>query len=308
MDSISGDLGPSLSKDGLAGVCVEFAWSSLSPGRWNTQGQTWWRECNGFEGPTRCGSTGNKSCFGGDAKVKEQRLDAVVSEDILDDMIQCAPTFPCYLMTGYLSDSVQQRTCLLAALAALTMLGGAGQAADYIIGADLSFLKQAEERGAVFQDQGQAKPGLRLFKDHGYNWVRLRLFHTPTNLPNNLAYTIASASDAKKLGFEFLLNYHYSDTWALPGDARRAARVPRRSEPAGPEHTQPPGHRHLLVGAGRHGWTAQPRLLRQRRQRAAGDRCFRPVHPEMKGDTKPARPGAGAGDSQTGDVGLRLLA
>jgi len=148
--------------------------------------------------------------------VKEQRLDAVVSEDILDDMIQCAPTFPCYLMTGYLSDSVQQRTYLLAALAALTMLGGAGQAADYIIGADLSFLKQAEERGAVFQDQGQAKPGLRLFKDHGYNWVRLRLFHTPTNLPNNLAYTIASASDAKKLGFEFLLNYHYSDTWADP--------------------------------------------------------------------------------------------
>ena len=216
LDRISGDLGPSPPKEGLAGVCVVLAGPWFSPGRWNAQGQTWWRECIGFEGPTRCGSTGNKSCFGGDAKVKEQRLDAVVSEDILDDMIQCAPTFLCYLMTGYLSDSVQQRTCLLAALAALTMLGGAGQAADYIIGADLSFLKQAEERGAVFQDQGQAKPGLRLFKDHGYNWVRLRLFHTPTNLPNNLAYTIASASDAKKLGFEFLLNYHYSDTWADP--------------------------------------------------------------------------------------------
>ena len=25
-----------------------------------------------------------------------------------------------------------------------------------------------------------AKPGLQIFKDHGYNWIRLRLFHTPT--------------------------------------------------------------------------------------------------------------------------------
>jgi arabinogalactan endo-1,4-beta-galactosidase len=90
-------------------------------------------------------------------------------------------------------------------------------AADYAIGADLSFLKQAEEGGTVFKDNGQAKPGLQIFSDHGYNWIRLRLFHTPTRLPNNLDYTIALAKEAKKLGFKFLLNYHYSDTWADPG-------------------------------------------------------------------------------------------
>ena len=89
-------------------------------------------------------------------------------------------------------------------------------AADYAVGADLSFLKQAEDRGAVFKDDGQAKPGLAIFKDHGYNWIRLRLFHTPTQLPNNLEYTIALAKDAKKHGFKFLLDYHYSDTWADP--------------------------------------------------------------------------------------------
>jgi arabinogalactan endo-1,4-beta-galactosidase len=88
--------------------------------------------------------------------------------------------------------------------------------ADYAIGADLSFLKQAEERGTVFKEGGEAKPGLQIFKDHGYNWIRLRLFHTPTRLPNNLEYTIALAKDAKKLGYKFLLNYHYSDTWADP--------------------------------------------------------------------------------------------
>ena len=86
------------------------------------------------------------------------------------------------------------------------------RAADYAIGADLSFLKQAEDRGTVFRDDGQAKSGLQIFKDHGYGWIRLRLFHTPTRLPNDLDYTIASAREARKLGFKFLLNYHYSDT------------------------------------------------------------------------------------------------
>jgi arabinogalactan endo-1,4-beta-galactosidase len=90
-------------------------------------------------------------------------------------------------------------------------------AADYAIGADLSFLKQAEDRGTVFKDSNEVKPGLQIFKDHGYNWIRLRLFHTPMQLPNNLEYTIALTQDAKKLGYKFLLNYHYSDTWADPG-------------------------------------------------------------------------------------------
>lgn len=101
---------------------------------------------------------------------------------------------------------------LLAGLAAVQT-----RAADFAIGADLSFLKQAEDRGTVFKENGQPKPGLEIFKDHGYNWIRLRLFHTPTTLPNNLAYTIATAQAAKKLGFKFLLDYHYSDTWADPG-------------------------------------------------------------------------------------------
>jgi arabinogalactan endo-1,4-beta-galactosidase len=87
---------------------------------------------------------------------------------------------------------------------------------DYAIGADVSVLRQAETNGVVFKDNNQAKPGLQIFKDHGYNWIRLRVFHTPTRLPNDLNYTIALARDAKKLGFKFLLDFHYSDTWADP--------------------------------------------------------------------------------------------
>jgi len=87
---------------------------------------------------------------------------------------------------------------------------------DYAIGADLSFLRAAEAHGTVFKEAGQPKPGLQLFRDHGYTWIRLRLFHTPTQLPNDLAYTIALAREAKALGYKFLLDFHYSDTWADP--------------------------------------------------------------------------------------------
>ena len=89
-------------------------------------------------------------------------------------------------------------------LSAQFLFSGAAKAADYAIGADLSFLKQAEAQGAVFKDHGQAKPGLAIFRDHGYNWIRLRLFHTPSRLPNNLEYTVALAKDAREQGFRFL--------------------------------------------------------------------------------------------------------
>ena len=89
-------------------------------------------------------------------------------------------------------------------------------AEEFAVGADLSFLTAAEEDGREFKDNGVHKPGLQIFKDHGYNWIRLRLFHTPTELPNDLDYTIALAKAAKEQGFKFLLNYHYSDTWADP--------------------------------------------------------------------------------------------
>jgi len=97
------------------------------------------------------------------------------------------------------------------------IMSSTSRAQSYAIGADLSFLKQAEDNGFVFKENGEAKPGIQIFKDHGYNWIRLRLFHTPTRLPNGLEYTIALAKDAKRQGFNFLLDYHYSDTWADPG-------------------------------------------------------------------------------------------
>lgn len=102
---------------------------------------------------------------------------------------------------------------------ALGICGLPAHASEFAFGADLSFLKQAEDRGNVFKDGTNALPGLQIFKNHGYNWIRLRIFVEPVsnNLPNNLAYTLALAKDAKQLGYKFLLDFHYANSWADPG-------------------------------------------------------------------------------------------
>jgi arabinogalactan endo-1,4-beta-galactosidase len=88
----------------------------------------------------------------------------------------------------------------------------------YAFGADVSFLPQAEQSGVVLKDNGVAKPGLQILHDHGYNWIRMRVFVDPaaarTHLPNDLAYSIALAKRAKALGFKVEVGFHYSDTWS----------------------------------------------------------------------------------------------
>ena len=110
---------------------------------------------------------------------------------------------------------IRRATALVLLLGALAPVRPVA-ADEYAVGADLSFLADAEAHGKTFKDRGEVKPGLAIFRDHGYNWIRLRLFHSPTELPNNLDYTIALAKDAKQRGFNLLLNFHYSDTWADP--------------------------------------------------------------------------------------------
>jgi arabinogalactan endo-1,4-beta-galactosidase len=84
------------------------------------------------------------------------------------------------------------------------------------LGVDVSFLPKAEHDGTIFKDDGHPADGLAILRNHGYGWVRLRLFNNPTTLPNDLAYTIAEAKKAKALGMGFLLDFHYSDDWADP--------------------------------------------------------------------------------------------
>src|SRR5688572_3055567 len=101
------------------------------------------------------------------------------------------------------------RRAILVGLLAFVTLAEAAEH-EYAVGADVSFLRQVEQQGVKFRENGVPKPGLDILRDHGYGWVRLRLFNSPHSLPNNLEYTIALARDAKQRGMKFLLNYHYS--------------------------------------------------------------------------------------------------
>jgi len=105
---------------------------------------------------------------------------------------------------------------LLAACASISTL-----AQSYAVGADVSFLAKSEQDGVVFKEAGQPKDALAILRDHHYNWVRLRIFHDPSDstdkLPNDLNYTLALARRAKKMGFHLLLDFHYADSWADPG-------------------------------------------------------------------------------------------
>lgn len=94
-----------------------------------------------------------------------------------------------------------------------------------ILGADISFLPQLEARGIKFSDKGVQKDVMEILKDHGFNYIRLRLFVDPASDSGyspgkgfcDLPHTLAMAKRIKKAGMKFLLDFHYSDTWADPG-------------------------------------------------------------------------------------------
>ena len=93
-----------------------------------------------------------------------------------------------------------------------------------ILGADISFLPQLENHGMKFYDKGQQKDALEILKDHGVNYVRLRIFNNPASEKGyspgkgfcDLEQTKQMAARIKKAGMKLLLDFHYSDNWADP--------------------------------------------------------------------------------------------
>lgn len=100
-----------------------------------------------------------------------------------------------------------------------------------ILGADISFLPQLEAKGEKFSDKGIEKDAIEILKDHGFNYIRLRLFVNPANDSGyspgkgfcDLQHTMEMAKRIKKAGMKFLLDFHYSDTWADPGKQYKPA-------------------------------------------------------------------------------------
>lgn len=92
-----------------------------------------------------------------------------------------------------------------------------------IKGADVSSLEQIENNSGFFTDGGIKKDALQIFKEHGVNYFRLRLWYNPDSNYNNLSSVLKMAERIKKAGASWLLDIHYSDTWADPSKQTKPA-------------------------------------------------------------------------------------
>jgi arabinogalactan endo-1,4-beta-galactosidase len=101
---------------------------------------------------------------------------------------------------------------------------------DFYFGADLSAVNMVENFGAVYKDNGTVLDPFVIFKNHGCNVVRVRLFNNPDAKDgysqyykpgycglNDVARTIMRAKNA---GMKVCLDFHYSDTWADPANQK----------------------------------------------------------------------------------------
>ena len=100
--------------------------------------------------------------------------------------------------------------------------------AQKYVGGDISLLPTYEEHGANYMDKdGQKITDLLAFlKEQGLNTMRVRLFVDPSNasteakgqgVRQDLEYVKKLGKKIKDAGLNFMLDFHYSDTWADPG-------------------------------------------------------------------------------------------
>lgn len=125
---------------------------------------------------------------------------------------------------NYLQHMKQFKLFLTAALlSCLTSV----QAQKYV-GGDISLLPTYEEHGANYMDKDGKKVSdmLAFLKEQGLNAMRVRLFVDPSLAPDeakgqgvrqDLEYVKKLGKRIKDAGLQFMLDFHYSDTWADPG-------------------------------------------------------------------------------------------
>ena len=113
---------------------------------------------------------------------------------------------------GWLVDFEMKRYILIG----LLILSSFTKSNQFINGVDISMLKQVEESGGLFYENGNQIDPVQIFKDKGLNTVRIKIWHTPSLNYNNLESVLEIANRANNVGLNLLLDFHYSDTWADP--------------------------------------------------------------------------------------------
>ncbi|MBP7370106.1 MAG: arabinogalactan endo-1,4-beta-galactosidase [Arenimonas sp.] len=93
------------------------------------------------------------------------------------------------------------------------------------LGADLSYLNEMEDCGAVFRKDNKIIDPMTLMKAEGGNLVRVRLWNDATwTKYSNLADVEKTIKRSRAAGMQVLLDFHYSDDWA-DGDKQIAPKA-----------------------------------------------------------------------------------
>lgn len=91
-------------------------------------------------------------------------------------------------------------------------------------GADIGWLTEMEAAGRKFYNAGGAEQEcISLLKSLGMNTIRLRVWVNPVGGWNGKTDVVAKAVRAKNLGMRVMIDFHYSDSWADPGQQTKPA-------------------------------------------------------------------------------------
>jgi len=106
-----------------------------------------------------------------------------------------------------------------ASIGLLWLIAAQVNAADFAKGADVSWLSEQEASGAVFKnDSGVQQDVLAILKVHDMDSIRLRVWVNPADgYYSSIDDVIVKAQKAKAAGMRIMIDFHYSDSWADPG-------------------------------------------------------------------------------------------
>ena len=94
----------------------------------------------------------------------------------------------------------------------------------FIKGADISWIIEMEASGKkLYNSAGTETECMSLMKSLGMNAIRLRVWVNPSPSWNNTADVVAKALRAKSAGLKIMIDFHYSDSWADPGQQTKPA-------------------------------------------------------------------------------------
>ncbi|MBS0191028.1 MAG: glycosyl hydrolase 53 family protein [Phycisphaerales bacterium] len=108
-------------------------------------------------------------------------------------------------------------------LALLALCASAARADEPLRAVDCSFIPQIESLGGTLFSGGTPVDPLAFFASNGVNAVRLRVWHSPADGFCGTARTLALAQRAHAAGLKLVLDIHYSDSWADPGQQNKPA-------------------------------------------------------------------------------------